>query len=144
MLLRPPPTYRPKLHFTNPPEQNQTEIVMCPSNLLNEENQYGGFEAENKHGDQDNNAENLNQVAKDYAIGKEAIKNENCSTFFQSYRDILTNVAFLRQLIMMLLASFSAYSILYLTPPLAKEWGASEVTASLTVTAAGGTELISR
>ena len=80
-------------------------------------------------------------VAKSYVYGVETMKYEHCMT---SYQVIFTNVAFIRLFIMMMLASFAVFSILYLMPPLAKEWGASEVTASLTVTVSGATEVISR
>ena len=48
----------------------------------------------------------------------------------QGYREIFTNLAFIRLLLMIGLASFSAFPLLFIMPSLALEWGASDVTAS--------------
>ena len=62
----------------------------------------------------------------------------------QGYKAILTNLAFIRLLLMTALSAFAVYPLLFLMPSLALEWGASDVTASLTVTISGATELFSR
>ena len=62
----------------------------------------------------------------------------------QGYKAILTNLAFIRLLLMTALSAFAVYPLLFLMPSLALEWGASDVTASLTVTVSGATELFSR
>ena len=70
------------------------------------------------------------------SIRDKTAKYEQCTT---SYQTIFTNLTFLRLFVMILLASFAVFSILYLMPPLAQERGASDVTASLTVTICGAT-----
>ena len=62
----------------------------------------------------------------------------------QGYKAILTNLAFIRLLLMTALSAFAVYPLLFLMPSLALEWGASDVTASLPVTVSGATELFSR
>ena len=62
----------------------------------------------------------------------------------QGYKAIITNLAFIRLLLMTTLSAFAVYPLLFLMPSLALEWGASDVTASLTVTVSGATELLSR
>ena len=62
----------------------------------------------------------------------------------QGYKAIMTNLAFVRLLLMTGLSAFAVYPLLFLLPSLALEWGASDVTASLTVTVSGATELFSR
>ena len=77
-------------------------------------------------------------IVKSYIYGTETLKNDQCSA---SYQIILTNFAFIRLFVMMMLALPSqCLGTLYLMPPLARERGASEVTASLTVTISGATE----
>ncbi len=57
---------------------------------------------------------------------------------------LLRRGAFLRLLLMAGLGAFAAFSTLFLLPPLALERGASDLTASLTVTVSGATELVTR
>ena len=62
----------------------------------------------------------------------------------QGYKAIITNLAFVRLLLMTGLSSFAVYPLLFLLPSLALEWGANDVTASLTITVSGAVELFSR
>ena len=150
MLLRPPPTYS---FNKNLAEQGWPEI---PQNLSDGEKSKHEIAIVSKpHGAQVNlgfeNEDNCSEiraleeepvsVVKSYIYGTETLKYEQCST---SYQIILTNLAFIRLFFMMMLASFAVFSILYLMPPLAQERGASDVTASLTVTVCGATEAVSR
>ena len=153
MLLRPPPTYSEDKNIA---EYNREENFISPQNLSDGEiskneitvvskSQGAHVNLGFKH--EDNCLENQTQeekpasVVKSYIYGTETLKYEQCTT---SYQIILTNIAFIRLFVMMMLASFAVFSILYLMPPLAQERGASDVTASLTVTVCGATEAVSR
>ena len=57
---------------------------------------------------------------------------------------MLTNILFLRHLLMTCLGTAAAFGILYLLPALAKEWGADEFVSSLTVTITGASEILTR
>ena len=154
-LLRPPPTYNnAELGDVNTIGQYTNELPLSPNKLMNGEKEITlstktghinlGFKDDYNHitvTDHKNAEEIPSPVVKNYVYGVETMKYEQCTT---SYQIILTNVAFIRLFVMMILASFAVFSILYVMPPLATEWGASEVTASLTVTVSGGSELISR
>ena len=94
-------------------------------------------------------SENISQispvVAKKEPQAKDVKRKRTISTSNeQGYKAILTNLAFVRLLLMTALSAFSVYPLLFLMPSLALEWGASDVTASLTVTVSGATELFSR
>ena len=154
-LLRPPPAYnKTELGEVNTTGQHKNELSLSPNKLLNGEKEIIsntknghinlGFNDDDNHitvTDHRHAEEKSPPVVKNYVNGVETMKYEQCTT---SYQVILTNVAFIRLFVMMILASFAVFSILYVMPPLATEWGASEVTASLTVTVSGGSELISR
>ena len=60
------------------------------------------------------------------------------------YKTILTNLSYIRLITMTALAGFSTYPMLFITPSLALEWGASDVSASLAITVSGATELLTR
>ena len=145
MLLRPPPTYSEDKIIA---EQTREKNFVSPQNLSEvdiSKNEIAHVNLGFKH--EDNCLENQTQeekpvsVVKSYIYGTETLKYEQCTT---SYQIILTNIAFIRLFVMMMLASFAVFSILYLMPPLAQERGASDVTASLTVTVCGATEAVSR
>ena len=153
MLLRPPPTYSKERNIA---EQDEDDNFVSPQNLSDGENlkteiaivsksqsarMNHGFENENSCSENRTLEEKPVSVVKSYIYGTETLKYEQCST---SYQIILTNLAFIRLFFMMMLASFSVFSILYLMPPLAQERGASDVTASLTVTVSGAAEAVSR
>ena len=57
---------------------------------------------------------------------------------------LLTNILFLRHLLMTCLGTSAAFGILYLLPALAKEWGADEFVSSLTITVTGASEILTR
>ena len=150
MLLRPPPTYSEDKNIA---QQNRKEKPQIISKGVISKNEIAivsksqeahvnlGFENEDNCLDNQTLEENPISVVKSYIYGTETLKYEQCST---SYQIILTNLAFIRLFFMMMLASFAVFSILYLMPPLAQERGASDVTASLTVTVSGAAEAVSR
>ena len=84
-------------------------------------------------------------TAKEESQEKPVCRKRSLSTCKQQgYKVIITNLSFIRLLSMTSLGTFSAYSIVFIMPSLALEWGASDLTASLTVTVSGATELMLR
>ena len=160
MLLRPLPTYKRKgkpSPSLSKDQEIQIEILVSPEKLMTIENiddegalkfkgkglDNMGFQGEDEHIENQHSREAITPlpINEEDDTRDAAAKYEQCAT---SYQVIFTNLAFLRLFVMILLSSFAVFSILYLMPPLAQERGASDVTASLTVTVCGATELVSR
>ena len=173
MLLRAPPAGKSKGKEKMAPDQNLNEQILSVTELtkchkVKERNLENSVmidqdykEAINKAFVIDetfeyaqNNASSLTTTKADiskisFSVGEKesqviAQKGEPTNSKEQGYKIIMTNLAFIRLLMMSGLAAFSAYSMLFILPPLAMEWGASDVTASLTVTVGGATELVTR
>ena len=100
---------------------------------------YIGFQGENEHTENNHLREARTPLPindEDDTRDEETVEYEKCAISYQ-----FTNLTFLRLIVMILLASFAVFSIMYLALPLAQERGTSDVTAPLTVTVCGATGL---